>query len=129
MLEGLRGWWARRRKERAEALMFERAVVLTIDDVGISAAYPTGDVQRIAWPEVEQVTIETNDSGPWGADLWWVLTGTERVCSYPNGATGEQEALAEFRERFPQFSDEAVTEAMCCTSNAQFVCWNREHAV
>jgi hypothetical protein len=57
------------------------------------------------------------------------LTGTEKRCTYPGGATGEQEALAEFPKRFPQFRDEAVIQAMGCTSNAQFVCWKREHAV
>jgi len=129
MLTGVRNWWARKRKERADALMFERAVVVTIDDTGISAAYPKGEVQRIAWPEVDQITIETNDSGPWGADVWWILAGPAQRCTYPGGATGEQEALAEFPKRFPRFSDEAVIQAMGCTSNAQFVCWRREHAV
>jgi hypothetical protein len=109
--------------------MFERAVVVTFDDSGISAAYPGGEVQWMAWPEVEQISIETNDTGPWGADVWWVLTGTGRRSTYPGGATGEQEALTEFRKRFPQFNEEAFIQAMCCTSNAQFVCWKREHAV
>ena len=129
MLEGFRSWWARKRKERADALMFERAVVVTIDDTGVSAAYSEGDVQRIAWHEVEQITIETNDSGPWGADVWWILAGTAGRCTYPGGATGEQEALAEFPKRFAQFNDQAVIQAMGSTSNAQFVCWKREHAV
>lgn len=108
--------------------MFEHAVVVTIDDTGISATYPSGDIQRIPWDEVEQVTIETNDSGPWGADVWWILSGADRRCIYPNGATGEQDALAEFPRRFPQFSNKAVIEALCCTSNKQFVCWKRKHA-
>jgi hypothetical protein len=129
MLEGIRNWWARKSKERRDALMFERAVVVTLDGTGISAAYPQGEVQGISWGEVEQVTIETNDSGPWGADVWWILTGAGRSCSYPGGATGEQEALAEFRKRLPQFQDEQLTKAMCSTSNAQFVCWQRKHAV
>jgi hypothetical protein len=107
--------------------MFERAVIVKIDDMGISVSYPKGELQSISWPEVEKVTIETNDSGPWGADVWWILNGSGKVCSYPGGATGEQEALAEFPKRFPRFSDEQVIRAMGSTSNAQFVCWQREH--
>jgi hypothetical protein len=129
MLSRLLSWWRRKREERANAAMFERAVLVKIDDTGISASYPNGDFQSIAWPEVERVTIETNDSGPWGADVWWILNGSGKICSYPGGATGEQEALAEFPKRFPRFSDEQVILAMRSTSNAQFVCWQRGHAL
>jgi len=122
-LERLRQWWRRKREDREAALMFERAIVVSLDDEGIAAAHPGGEVQRIAWSEVEQVTIETNDSGPWGADVWWILAGSGKSCTFPGGATGELEALAEFRKRFSNFSDEKVTDAMRCTSNAQFVCW------
>jgi len=129
MLERIRNWWARKRKEREHAALFERAVVVAFDEVGIAAAYPKGDVQKISWAEVEQVSVETNDSGPWGADVWWVLSGSGRKCTYPGGATGEQEALAEFPKRFSSFRHEEVIRAMGSTSNAQFICWQRGHAL
>ena len=103
--------------------MFERQVLVHVDDEGVSATYPDGRVEAIAWPAVECIAIETNDSGPWGADVWWILAGSGKSCTFPGGATGELEALAEFRKRFSNFSDEKVTDAMRCTSNAQFVCW------
>jgi hypothetical protein len=106
-------------------VQFESAVVVTFDDVGIVATYPKGEAQRISWAEVEQVMIETNDSGPWGADVWWILTGSGRICSYPGGATGDPEALEEFPKRFAQFRHEEVIRAMGSTSNARFVCWQR----
>ena len=36
--------------------------------------------------------IETNDSGPFGADVWWLLFGADdRIAvAFPQGATGEQ---------------------------------------
>ena len=129
MLSHLLGWWRRKREERANAVMFERAVIVKIDDSGISASYPKGDFQSITWPEVDRVMIETNDSGPWGADVWWIVNGSGKTCSYPGGATGEQEALAEFPKRFPGFNNEQVIRAMGSTSNAQFVCWQRVHAL
>ena len=122
-------WFRRKREERRSALMFERQVVVKFDDAGIAAAYPGGEVQSISWSEVQCVAIETNDSGPWGADLWWLLEGGPNRCAYPGGARGEQEALAEYPKRFSGFSDAAVIEAMGCTSNARFVCWQRERAL
>jgi hypothetical protein len=129
MLKRIRDWLARKRKERRDALLFESAVIVVFDDAGISATYPKGDSQNISWSEVEKVAVETNDSGPWGADVWWILSGSGRRCSYPGGATGEQEALKEFPKRFAHFRHEEVVRAMGSTSNAQFICWQREHAL
>lgn len=116
-------WFRRKREERAAAVMFERQVVVRFDEVGLSAAYPDGSGQKISWSEVDCVAIEMNDSGPWGADVWWLLEGKGKRCTYPQGATGDAEALAEYPRRFPGFSDAAVIEAMGCTSNARFVYW------
>lgn len=129
MIGNVIAWYRRKREERQAALMFERQVVVRFDDEGIAAAYPGGEVQAISWPEVQCVAIETNDSGPWGADVWWLIEDGAHRCAYPGGATGEQEALAEYPRRFPGFEDAAVIEAMGCTSNARFVCWQREHAL
>jgi hypothetical protein len=125
MFERLTGWWHRRRQERREALLFESKVIVSFDESGISAAFPGGEIEAIAWSEVQRVAIETNDSGPWGADFWWLLEGETRRCAYPQGATGELEAMAMFPSRFPGFSHEAVIAANCSTSNARFLCWER----
>lgn len=109
--------------------MFERQVVVEVNDAGIAAAYPGGEIQRISWSEVQCVAIETNDSRPWGADVWWLLEGGASRCAYPGGATGEHEALAEYPKRFSGFSEAAVIEAMGSTSNARFVGWQRERAL
>src|SRR5688572_5617872 len=117
-------WFAKKRKERADAVMFERAVVVRFDDAGIAATYPDGRVEAIAWDDVDIVAVETNDSGPWGADVWWLLEGADQRCAYPQGATGDDEALAEFSRRLPGWSDTMI-RGMSCTSNARFVCWER----
>jgi hypothetical protein len=81
--------------------------------------------RSIAWSAVERVVIETNDSGPWGADVWWLLEGEGTRCVYPHGATGDPEVLEEYMARFAGFSDAKVIEAMGSTANARFVCWER----
>jgi hypothetical protein len=122
-------WFRRKREERAAAVMFEREVRVDFNDQGISATYPDGRTEAIDWAAVERIAIETNDSGPWGPDVWWFVEGERARCVYPQGATGDPEALAEYPKRFPGFSDAKVIEAMGCTSNARFVCWERAHAL
>jgi hypothetical protein len=129
MVRGLIRWFQRKREERAAAVMFERQVIVRFSEQAISAAYPDGTTQSIAWSDVLRIAIETNDSGPWGADVWWSLEGAAGRCAYPQGATGDPEALAEYPKRFRGFSDTKVIEAMGCTSNARFVCWGRSDAL
>lgn len=125
MLQNLKAWLDRKREKKREALNFERKIVVTLSEGGISASYPEGEVLAISWDEVERVAIETNDSGPWGADFWWLLEGDGKRCAFPQGATGELEAMAAFPSHFPGFDHKAVSEANTCTSNARFLCWER----
>ncbi|HXI88257.1 MAG TPA: hypothetical protein VNH64_12415 [Parvularculaceae bacterium] len=72
--------------------------------------------------DVEAVYVETNDSGPWGADVWWLLsdhTGAIKV-AFPQMATGEDGVIARLR-RLPGFK----IEGMNSTTNARFTCWAR----
>ena len=116
-------------KARRESVMFERNVVISTDDSGISVTYPDNRIEAIAWAEVNCVAIETNDSGPWGADVWWLFEGPSKRCAYPQGATGDPETLQLLPTKFPGFSHEAVIAAMSSTSNRRFVCWERRHAL
>ena len=126
MLQRFLNWWRRKRQERLESALFERHIVVAVTDAGISAQYPDGTIEAIAWDQVDCIAIETNDTGPWGADFWWLVEGSTRRCAYPQGATGETEAIRVLAERFPGFSYEAVADANCSTSNQRFVCWERK---
>ena len=128
MFNKIANWLNQKRKERADALMFERKVVVRFDDNHISSTYPDGAVQSISWHEINCVAIETNDSGLRGADVWWLLEGLDKRCTYPQGATGDREALGEYQKRLSEFRDRAVIEAMGCTLNARFICWERRPA-
>jgi hypothetical protein len=119
-------WLRKKWGARKAAVLFEKQVVVHTDESGISAFFPNGDKEAITWAEVERVAIETNDSGPWGADFWWLFEGKEKRCAYPQGATGEHEVLKNLPQRFPGFSDESVITANGCTSNSRFVCWDRK---
>ena len=115
----------RLRRPRENMLRPEDEVEVRSDDQRITATYPDGVVQSVRWDQIDRVIIETDASGPWGADLWWVFEGAGLRCAYPNGATGEQEALESLRQHLVGFSDAAVGEAMRTTTNARFLCWER----
>jgi hypothetical protein len=66
------------------------------------------------------VYAETNGSGPWGADVWWLLedkSGRTKV-AFPQLATGENEAL-ERLQLLPGFE----VRGMNSGENARFLCW------
>lgn len=98
---------------------------VTVTDSGLEVSAPNRESQSIAWASVRRILVETNDSGPWGADVWWVLENVEARCCFPQGATGENEALAEMARRFPGFE----VKGMNSTKNATFVCWQADHAL
>ncbi|KFN49166.1 hypothetical protein P873_11975 [Arenimonas composti TR7-09 = DSM 18010] len=103
----------------------EAAWQLRHDAAGVTVQDAEGSVRTLVWDEVEVVAIETNDSGPWGADVWFVLTGERGDVAWPMGADGEAGMLEVLRSRFPGFDDEAVIAAMRSTENARFICWTR----
>ena len=94
-------------------------VEVTADDEIVCRA-PNEAEQCIKMTDLAAVYVETNDDGPWEADVWWLLnddTGQTKV-AFPQSATGETEVLARL-QRLPGFS----ILGMNSTENARFECW------
>jgi len=94
-------------------------VEVTADDEIVCRA-PKQMEQRIKMADVAAVFVETNDSGPWGEDVWWLLnddTGQTQV-SFPQLATGENAALERLRQ-LPGFE----VRGMNSGENGRFICW------
>lgn len=119
-------WFRNLQQRRREALAFERRWVVEHDDLGVRVSRPDGEQRAIGWSDLWTVAIETNDSGPWGSDVWWVFEGASARVGYPQGATGDAGMLEVMQARLAGFRDAMVIEAMGCTDNARFVCWTRE---
>ncbi len=98
-------------------------VVSLIDDV-IAVRCPDAQEHRVSISDLCGVIIETDDSGPWGADLWWVLLGADdRVAlAFPGGSTGEQIVIDRLMV-LPGFNFEVMTRAMRSTDVAVFPVW------
>ncbi|MES2819634.1 MAG: hypothetical protein V4812_11690 [Pseudomonadota bacterium] len=109
--------------KKAAAANSEAAFVLSIVDGEIISRRPEGSTERVALTDLRAVIIETNDSGPWGSDLWWILVGSQNNgCVFPGGATGEQVILAALQQ-LPGFDNERLMQAMTSIGNGRFLCW------
>ena len=94
-------------------------VEVTADDEIVCRA-PNEAEQCIKMTDLAAVYVETNDDGPWGADVWWLLnnnTGQTKV-AFPQLAIGETEALARLQQ-LPGFA----IRGMNSTENGRFECW------
>jgi hypothetical protein len=98
--------------------------VVTVSGDEIRVRKPDGTASSLRPSDLATVTVETNDSGPWGADVWWCWQGPSSAITYPQGATGDPEALA-FLEKLQGYDDDAVIKVMRCTSNRPFVVYTR----
>ena len=119
------GWFARTR-DKAKRLMPESKWIVQCEGEVLRATDDKQSAKQLAKSDLTGVIVETNDSGPWGADVWWLLFGPDdRVAvAYPQGATGE-DAMLNYLMSLPGFDNEKMTEAMHSTDNAVFPVWRR----
>ena len=109
--------------------MTEADYIVSIEGDGINVADPEGQEKALPLAELGGIMIETNDSGPFGADVWWLLFGADdRIAvTFPQGASGEQ-AVIDWLVALPGFDHDAMILAMGSTANAVFPVWRRPDA-
>jgi len=105
----------------------ESLFTVSISDQGVSVVRPDGKVEAVEWVDLRSVFIETTDTGPMAADVFWVLEGTESGCVIPQGAAGEEPLLERLQE-LPDFDNKQVIAAAMSMENARFVCWKHQDA-
>ena len=101
--------------------------VVSFDDKLVRCHRPDGNTEEVSWDELSAVEILTTDAGPFVCDVFFVLHGDERGCVIAQEAEGCKELL-ERLQKLPGFNNQAVIDAMCCTSNARFSAWQKESA-
>lgn len=99
----------------------EAAYTVRVDGDRLVCEGPKGSASSVSFSGLRQVFVETNDSGPWGLDVWFVLVDDAGACAYPMGATGEQPALDRLL-MLPGFE----LKGMNSTDNARFLCWSAD---
>ena len=105
----------------------ESRFVVHLSDSEVVCERPDGTAERVSWSDLEKVEIITTGDGPFVTDVFWVLHGGQSGCAVPGGATGEMELLQRL-QTLPGFDNEVLIEAMGCTSNKRFVCWQKDRS-
>ncbi len=99
----------------------EEHYIVSVSGDDVRCVAPDGVVQAVRLTRLLDVYVETNDSGPVGSDVWFVLRDDlGQQCAYPLGATGEAAALDRLCA-LPGFR----LDGMNSTANARFLCWQR----
>lgn len=98
---------------------------LTVTDDALTVTDADGQGRHLALVDLASVVVETNDSGPWGADLWWLLFGLggKLAVTWPQGATGEA-AVIDRLMAMRGFDHQQMIAAMASTENATFILWS-----
>lgn len=119
---GLFAWFRR----KPAPLTPEARWCVRVEEDSIRVHDDDGQTHAIALAELASIAIATNDSGPWAADVWWLLHDGDGALAvqWPQGARGEEQAIAVLTG-WPGFDQAALGQAMRSTGNARFLVWQR----
>ena len=103
-------------------------VELRFDNDAISAKYPDGGMISLKWSELTNIGLASLDAPSGSPSLYWGLHSGKRVptISYPHGAIGDKELLAEFAKRLPGFDMDKVMQAVTTSGRAHFQIWPKK---
>ena len=109
----LKQWMKARDPESEWSVDIRNDVIVTFDAEGVE--------RSIEIAALKSIRIATDDSGPWGDDVWWLFYDVDGnlACAYPLGATGAQDVLPRL-QKLPGFNDKQLSIAMGSTSDAIF---------
>ena len=112
-------------RARSKALD-ERSHEVTFQDGVIHHHRPDGVRESVALSSLRAVIVETNDLGPYVADVFWILVGEgTKGCRIPQGATGDSELL-KLLQTLPGFDSGKFLEAMSSTLCQKFTVWEKD---
>ena len=97
-----------------------------MDARGLRREISDGTVEEIRWAQLKKVVIVTTDEGPYCEDLFFILE-EEQGGTIVSNEWATRLALLKELEKLPYFDFEALIEAMACTDNKSFLCWQRQH--
>ena len=115
--------FVRKRREATEA----QREFLEFDDEKIKRVIPHKREESIAWSELDEIAIATNDQGPFFDDAHWMLMNKDKSkgVAISNDAKGFSELLTKL-QLLPSFNNEQVIKTMGCTDNDWFPVWKKE---
>ena len=118
----IKQWFKNLSKKREAKLFPEASVLVEISESIITSKYSDGEILNASLDCLTRIEIQTNDSGPMGADVWFYFISDSGTCGYPQGATGDQKAI-DYMFSLEGFNEDEFFKAMACTDNESFICW------
>jgi len=92
----------------------------------IAVVDPEGSLKVLERAALSRIVIETNDSGPFADDAWWLLLREDGTVAlrFPQSADGEHDVVEDFLS-LPGFNYEAMVTAMGSTEQGFFPVWRK----
>ncbi|MBX3576784.1 MAG: hypothetical protein KF723_06215 [Rhizobiaceae bacterium] len=99
---------------------------IAVEGERVTVTDSAGQTAALLLAELTAVAIETKDTGPFAADLWWLMfgPGLALAVAFPQDADGAN-AVVDRLMALPGFDHEAMIGAMGSTDNAFFPLWKR----
>ena len=113
----LRDRWAAYKAWQSKRIGLPRFTATLAGDT-LHIESPRKDIKAFDLGTLKKVSVATNDSGPFGYDLWFVLEGGNGEISFPLETDGLNEVLQRL-DQLPGFR----MRGMNSTANAWFECW------
>lgn len=114
----------KKNKESKENLLPESKWIVEFNDDSIKTIDYKAVEKTTKLNAIQKIIIETNDTGPWGTDVWWKIISENEFLTVPGGATGESEMLERFQQ-LENFDNEQLIAAMTSIENKGFVVWQK----
>lgn len=116
---------ARIRKKPAPKEPIRAPSKTIVHDHGVLRLHSDGTTESVDWTELEEVKIVTTSDGPWFEDFYWVLKGIDSVGCIVPGEDPQAQNLLESMNKLESFDNEAVIKACGSTTEAEFLCWQK----
>jgi hypothetical protein len=119
------GWLRDKLRDRNSSPLAKWSVRFEGDDIATSDGSET--TNRLPVRELRKVVVQTDDSGPWGADvLYFLFTEDPQPAGvFPIEAEGCQE-FVKWLSTLPGYHDRELARAMASTDVATFVVYEAE---
>ena len=109
--------FSRKRKKKPSVL---------VDDFSVRRTMTNGKIEEARWEHLGEVTILTNDKGPFEYDAFWVLIEEDGKtgCIIPTSIP-QAEPILGIVQKLPGFDNEKFIQAMSSAQNNQFILWKK----
>lgn len=79
--------------------------------------------ESVNFDRIDEIIIITNDRGPYGEDIFWMLAGGDEGLVFGQGWPGA-DALVEKLMELPGFDHKKMIDAMGSVGEGRFSVWN-----